>query len=528
MSEFRAPAAHGDILLVPSTGLANIVSQAEQLLQSGQLWGRSLADWRMTARAEVFELACRMTSQLFGQAPPDAFNSSWVIGGHQPELFHPGVWAKNAVIAEVAALTGSVGLNLTVDHDVCHGSSISVPRALGRHGMTELGWDAARPQMPWEERPHPSQEVFESFGDRCREHLMPWGIEPLAARQSWDAEPGLNLVDRLVVLRGRFERECGFSNLELKVSDLCQTVCFQHFVSGCIENALSLAQSYNRALAIYRERHHIRNPRQPVPPLMIGQDRVELPFWVWRPGESLRQPLFVDSHGVLTDGVRQLGPLSDSIWSQWKIRPRALSLTLFCRLCLNSVFVHGIGGAIYDQVTDIMIRDGFGIIPPPILVATATMRLFERFAGPDPAPEIEHLQQDRRAYRWNPELLVLSHPSELQLPDRVALERLSRKQLLVDAIRSVPRTQSPDERHTQHTLAAHRHAEIQNLNRAIRQLLPEDLEAVLDTRLQTLLRERPHRESLRSREFSACLFPAEELKLLFDRIRTVCRDGSLA
>ena len=45
------------------------------------------------------------------------------------------------------------------------------------------------------------------------------------------------------------------------------------------------------------------------------------------------------------------------------LRPRALTLTLFARVCLGDFFIHGIGGGKYDEVTDAIIRDYFGIEP---------------------------------------------------------------------------------------------------------------------------------------------------------------------
>ena len=39
------------------------------------------------------------------------------------------------------------------------------------------------------------------------------------------------------------------------------------------------------------------------------------------------------------------------------LRPRALTLTLFARLCVADFFIHGIGGGKYDEVTDRIIRE---------------------------------------------------------------------------------------------------------------------------------------------------------------------------
>jgi hypothetical protein len=59
--------------------------------------------------------------------------------------------------------------------------------------------------------------------------------------------------------------------------------------------------------------------------------------------------------------------------SDVRFSPRALTLTMFMRLCLVDQFVHGIGGARYDQVTDQLIRRHFRTDPPHYCVTTATM-----------------------------------------------------------------------------------------------------------------------------------------------------------
>jgi hypothetical protein len=68
------------------------------------------------------------------------------------------------------------------------------------------------------------------------------------------------------------------------------------------------------------------------------------------------------------------GPLLASL-TRWALRPRALALTLWIRLMLCDLFVHGIGGARYDQITERIIQDYFGLQPPEMLVVTATLRL---------------------------------------------------------------------------------------------------------------------------------------------------------
>src|SRR5690606_12266035 len=55
--------------------------------------------------------------------------------------------------------------------------------------------------------------------------------------------------------------------------------------------------------------------------------------------------------------------------------PKALALTLFLRMFASDLFIHGIGGGRYDQVTDAVIRRYYGVEPPAFVVASMTMYL---------------------------------------------------------------------------------------------------------------------------------------------------------
>jgi hypothetical protein len=57
-----------------------------------------------------------------------------VVTGHQAELFHPGVWIKNAWACRIARALSGVSLNLVVDNDVARHTGLAVPRA-GRSGF---------------------------------------------------------------------------------------------------------------------------------------------------------------------------------------------------------------------------------------------------------------------------------------------------------------------------------------------------------------------------------------------------------
>jgi hypothetical protein len=48
---------------------------------------------------------------------------------------------------------------------------------------------------------------------------------------------------------------------------------------------------------------------------------------------------------------------------------------MYMRLIVGDAFIHGIGGGKYDQLTDAIIHEFFGITPPEVIVASATLRL---------------------------------------------------------------------------------------------------------------------------------------------------------
>jgi hypothetical protein len=75
-----------------------------------------------------------------------------------------------------------------------------------------------------------------------------------------------------------------------------------------------------------------------------------------------------------------------------RIRSRALVTTLFARLFLGDLFLHGIGGAKYDQVTDALIERFFGLRPPGYLVVSATLHL--------PIARRRVRAEDLRAVAW--------------------------------------------------------------------------------------------------------------------------------
>ena len=103
-----------------------------------KLQGRTVSQMRKWTREEALRAARDYTSRILAASaspncPLEASSDDSAVldllfvAGHQPALFHPGVWVKNFAIHEMATRTGGISLNLSVDTDVMGSTRIRVP-----------------------------------------------------------------------------------------------------------------------------------------------------------------------------------------------------------------------------------------------------------------------------------------------------------------------------------------------------------------------------------------------------------------
>ena len=212
---------------------------------------------------------------------------------------------------------------------------------------------------------------------------------PLVARR---AAAGTNLGECLSQARHLQEERWGAKSLELPQSRICALPVFHRFTAHLLTELPRLRDVYNAAVAEYRQAHHVRSLAHPVPDLAADDGWLEAPFWIWNRANPRRRRLFVRRQAgelllsdrqairvrlalVAADPAQTAGQLAELQASGVKIRTRALITTMFARLLLGDLFLHGIGGAKYDQVTDLVIRRFFGFEAPGYLAVTATLRL---------------------------------------------------------------------------------------------------------------------------------------------------------
>jgi hypothetical protein len=312
----------------------------------------------------------------------------WIVSGHQPELEHPGVWVKHFLLHGFAAYTQATPLHLIADHDLPKTNGFTcpwIPPARQQRAVRlVVPYDRADLITPYEVRPLYDVELFVTVVERGRALTEHWGYEPLLL-QIWPRKlPAAGrLADVLTRLRQQQERLWGCCNHELPVSRLAQTEAFQRFARHLLADLPRFRRIYNNVLRRLREQGAGIQPLRAIAELEAG----EAPFWEIRGHQRLR--------------ATANSPLA-------ALRPRALTLTLFVRLVLADIFLHGLGGAIYDQATDLLIQEYFEASPPAYLTATATLFLpithLLQTPNSEPPPQpARQLWQLWRDHYWNPQ-----------------------------------------------------------------------------------------------------------------------------
>ena len=391
--QVRAPAADGAVVAEPplaeAPGLASANAAALDT-SSLTVFGRRWRDFMYDARAAMRDAAVAYLKEVDGVSTYWKV-SCFVMAGHQPELFHPGVWVKNYALTGLAGTIGAVPFNLVVDNDAVKSTVLHWPAADGRAPYrASEPFDSPPAGEPYEERLVQDEALFASLPQRVRTN---WPFRPLLGEfwgEAMRVAPRTRLLgDRLAAARRAIERRWGCGNLEVPVSAVCQTEPYARFACDLLTNLPRLHAAYNGAVRDYRIRYGLRNASHPVPDLAAEGDWLETPFWAWRAGQARRgrlmarlTPETVDLRvgneswprlprepGAMARAFHDLGRQG------LKVRSRALTNTMYARLFLCDLFIHGIGGGKYDEVTDAIIRRYYGVEPPAYLVLSATLLL---------------------------------------------------------------------------------------------------------------------------------------------------------
>lgn len=534
---YRAPRQNQTAAVWPSirSTRALVETNRRQLQEARiELAGLPLDELRRLARTECLQRARDYLANSLGiplQGVERSPEAPLMVTGHQPVMIHPGVWVKNAAVDGLAQAAGGTSLHLIVDNDIADHAGVLIPVGDRQHPrMESLPFEELTAPSPWEEATINHPELWNAFGTKATSALERWNITPLAGRL-WNQVPppveGTPLVDALTRVRVVQERGWNIGNLELPISRLSETRAFSHFLVHLLAEAERFRSIYNEILFDYRREHGIQSRSHPVPELERHGDRVEAPFWIWQTGASVRERLHVRcavDHLELFAGERSVGKVPmkggelppetwtalDELRRHWKIRPRALSTTLFARICLSDLFVHGIGGAKYDEMTDRICREFFPFSAPAHATLTATLHLP---LNPH-AVTAQHEQDARRRLRearYNPERL---------LADQASIEPLLAQKRDLIAAQKAAQTEglSRRERRARRPANRRRYRAFQELRQKLEELATPQRQAV-EAQLESIQHDLRANQILKSREFAAYLHPEPALTALMQGAR---------
>lgn len=535
LRDLRVPSEDGGWLVVPAfsslieVARANAMNLAGCPMKIGEITRPQLA---VQARAELIQAAVEWTRQYRNVSVSFEQENGGLpavyVTGHQPELFHPGVWFKNAILHHAAALGQAVAIHLIIDNDTMKSASVRV-----------LGGDCDRPRMinvpiddgpsgiPYEDRRIHDADVFRNFGKRVKDSLGGMILDPVVD-QFWPlvelrARENPRLGHAIAQARHLWEKRWGWNTLEVPQSVVCEQPSFLRLVWHLWVHRERFREIHNHAVQAYRRVHRLRSRSHPFPELLQVDDWCETPFWTWTVDEPVRRKVFVrEVNGGLeiTDGIAWkdevprgasgfgtlLGWWRDQGNKGRRIRSRAVVTTLWARMCLSDLFIHGLGGAKYDQVTDEIIRQFFQCEPPVYCTATATVRL-PVSAGRVTIYDVKCLRQLLRELEFHPERFIPYHRLS-------SLQRETAERLIEEKWKWIRQEVTWEN-------ARNRFLAIRAFNRALQEFLVGERKE-LERRLQATIQQLEATQVLSSRDWPFCIYSVTQLDQFFDAVAQSC------
>jgi hypothetical protein len=394
MARARAetPAGNGELLSEPPYAVWAALTRSNARLAAGwdfEVCGVPIAEARAEARRECLDLAAGYSARLgVPVAEVEGEPELVVVTGHQPEIYHPGIWVKEFLLQRLADETGAAAIDLVVDSDGFDSVGVHSPCLRPEVGVCRSYLAVGTADGCYARAAVPPLADIERFREAGAEQLATLPSPSIArhfdrfcALLAEAAVDAGDLGELVTFARRRYEAEVGTDYLELPVTSMAGSRSFAGFVAHIARDARRFAEVYDRSLAAYRAMTGTRSAAQPFPDLRVDGDLVELPLWhlgegrttVWvRTGQ--RPEIVVD--GATIASLDSCDTAADTLArSPLRPAPKALLLTLFARTLVADLFIHGIGGGRYDRVTDDVMRGFFGIEPPAFAVASLTMYL---------------------------------------------------------------------------------------------------------------------------------------------------------
>jgi hypothetical protein len=390
----RIPTGNGEAIAEPSLEVWPELLRANQNLFASCPVPQ-LRTWRRAAREYL--------NQHFGIGAEIPL----LITGHQPQWIHPGIWVRYFLLQEASRRWGWQCAAFQVDSDVAEDPTLHFPFFDGRNWSQKTIPIEVRGGMVYESLAAPTEQAWQLLLKLVQQTLaFPEGQE------AWEQ------VRNITTLPSTGQSYCSFlSSLrqckeqaiypEFPFSHICRQQVFGQFAGWIGLHAAEFAQIHNQVAKEWRQRKRARSDAVPFPDLSAEDGKVEVPFW-WIQ-EGVRFPLFLQGEEAWAN-QKSLGSWMEALESGM-VRPRAITLTIFVRLFLADLFLHGAGGSDYEEATDQVIQRFFGLVPPGY--AWATLTLF--FPGYRQQP-LQEARIRMKEMEQHPESFLISEKGPLLHP----------------------------------------------------------------------------------------------------------------
>lgn len=315
-------------------------------------------------------------------------DDSIVMSGHQPEIFHSGLFHKVRRLSDCVRDFPATGIQIIIDTDEGEAGRIIFPRK-DNFGLRYEIVSLSSSEGLYLRQKLADRNVIVEAWRKIIEGLESSGSEFSStsanrARDIYTSLGGVSVSAANSIVRSHFEDR---KYLELPLSRLFSLPAVAEELDKIISHPLNLVSSYNSTLDSYRKEHKIENPANPFPNLDVTDGKVELPVWAIDQSLETRQKVYIEFEEnsfsvVIANQVEWKGDLSGlqsgwaAIRSKFLFVPRGALITLFLRYLFSDLFIHGLGGARYDKFTDLLAKNYLKRTLPLSVSASVNRYLF--------------------------------------------------------------------------------------------------------------------------------------------------------
>ncbi len=278
-----------------------------------------------------------------------------VMSGHQAEFWHAGILAKRLAGAKASERFGASAVWLVPDQDAFDGERLAypaqTPKGLVRRELSVAQSDAGHGDKAAGRLPAMVVREGACVDDAATESAREGAASVIAAlrKNEGEATAARQVSGALDDLLERFVEPAP----TLFATELHKTTLFRELVEMMRRDPGRAARSFNEAVT------EVGGAGVGALAMSDDVDLIELPLW--RLGaDGTRRRVFAG----------ELGGLKIE-----KLAPRAMLLTGIVRLAGCELFIHGTGGAAYDEATERWFALWLGERLAPAALVTATVRM---------------------------------------------------------------------------------------------------------------------------------------------------------